>query len=136
MIELYESKFAEHMDIVHRFIEEFRRIEQRTYGKYLGEDEAATLANLQAEVEALDEREKAVQELWKSLAAGLQSAFKGLKRDLDTLNTRIDELNRRLGPYFHLQSVEVAADSPGTRRMDTKDQNGGRGGDHALILRS
>ena len=97
LIELYERKFVEHSDIVRRFIEEFRRIEQRTYGKYLGEDEAATLDNLQAEVEALDEREKAVQELWKSLAAGLQSAFKGLKRDLDTLTTRIDELNRRLG---------------------------------------
>jgi hypothetical protein len=97
LIELYERKSVEHSDIVRRFVEEFRRIEQRTYGKYLGEDEAATLANLQAEVEALDEREKAVQELWKSLAAGLQSAFKGLKRDLDTLTTRIDELNRRLG---------------------------------------
>ena len=97
LIELYERKSLEHSDIVRRFVEEFRRIEQRTYGKYLGEDETATLANLQAEVEALDEREKAVQELWKSLAAGLQSAFKGLKRDLDTLTTRIDELNRRLG---------------------------------------
>jgi hypothetical protein len=94
---LYEGKSAEHMEIARRFSEEYRRIEQRTYGKYLGEDEAATLANLQAEVEALEEREKAVQELWKSLAAGLQSAFKGLKRDLDTLNSNIDKLNRRLG---------------------------------------
>jgi hypothetical protein len=94
---LYESKSAEHMEIARRFSEEYRRIEQRTYGKYLGEDEVATLANLQAEVEALEEREKAVQELWKSLAAGLQSAFKGLKRDLDTLNSNIDKLNRRLG---------------------------------------
>ncbi|MGB3221862.1 MAG: hypothetical protein WBB23_03595 [Desulforhopalus sp.] len=97
LIEFYERKSVEQSDIVRRFVEEFRRIEQRTYGKYLGEDETATLANLQAEVEALDEREKAVQELWKSLAAGLQSAFKGLNRDLQTLNTRIDELNRRLG---------------------------------------
>lgn len=97
LLELYERKFAEHGDIARRFDEELRRIEQRTYGKYLGEGEAATLANLQAEVEALDEREKAVQELWKSLAAGLQSAFKGLNRDLQTLNLRIDELNRRLG---------------------------------------
>ena len=97
LVVLYEGKSAEHMEIARRFSEEYRRIEQRTYGKYLGEDEAATLANLQAEVEALEEREKAVQELWKSLAAGLQSAFKGLKRDLDTLNSNIDKLNRRLG---------------------------------------
>lgn len=97
LLELYEKKYGQHTDVASRFAEEFRRIEQRTYGKYLGEDEAATLDNLQAEVEALEEREKAVQELWKSLAAGLQSAFKGLNRDLQTLTTRIDELNRRLG---------------------------------------
>lgn len=97
LLELYERKHGEHTEIVRQFDKEFRRIEQRTYGKYLGEDQAATLANLQAEVEALDEREKAVQELWKSLAAGLQSAFKGLNRDLQTLTSRIDELNRRLG---------------------------------------
>lgn len=97
LVARYENKFAAYTDITRRFTEEYRRIEQRTYGKYLGDDEAATLANLQAEVEALEEREKAVQELWKSLAAGLQSAFKGLKRDLETLYSRIDELNRRLG---------------------------------------
>ncbi|MDK9706397.1 MAG: hypothetical protein OEL83_05045 [Desulforhopalus sp.] len=96
LLELYERKFAEHGDFARRFDEELRRIEQRTYGKYLGEGEAETLANLQAEMEALDEREMAVQELWKSLAAGLQSAFKGLNRDLQTLHMRIDELNRRL----------------------------------------
>ncbi len=44
-------------------------------------------------MEALKEREKAVQALWKSLASGVQSAFKGLKRDLDTLNSNIDKLN-------------------------------------------
>lgn len=97
LLELYERKHGEHAEIVRQFDKEFRRIEQRTYGRYLGEDQADTLANLQAEVEALDEREKAVQELWKSLAAGLQSAFKGLNRDLQTLTSRIDELNRRLG---------------------------------------
>lgn len=97
LLELYEQKQIEHANVTHHFSEEFRRIEQLTYGKYLGEDEAETLANLQAEIEALGEREKAVQELWKSLAAGLQSAFKGLSRDLDTLRSRIDELNRRLG---------------------------------------
>jgi hypothetical protein len=97
LLELYDRKYGEHAEVAGRFANEFRRIEQLTYGKYVGEDEAATLANLQAEIEALGEREKAVQELWKSLAAGLQSAFKGLSRDLDTLRSRIDELNRRLG---------------------------------------
>ena len=97
LMELYERKYGEQAEVARRFVEELRRIEQQTYGKYVGEDEPATLSNLQAEVEALGEREKAVQELWKSLAAGMQSAFKGLNQDLETLKTRIQELNRRLG---------------------------------------
>jgi hypothetical protein len=97
LMELYERKYGEQTEVAHRFVEELRRIEQHTYGKYVGKDEPTTLANLQAEVEALGEREKAVQELWKSLAAGMQSAFKGLNQDLETLKTRIQELNRRLG---------------------------------------
>jgi hypothetical protein len=97
LLESYEQKYQAHDEAARSFAEEFRRIEQRTYGKYLGEDETGTLANLQAEIEALGERQKAVQELWKSLAAGLQSAFKGLNRDLQTLTMRLDELNRRLG---------------------------------------
>ncbi|TKB25149.1 hypothetical protein FCL47_16020 [Desulfopila sp. IMCC35006] len=100
-----EGKSAEHMEITRRFSEGYHRIEQRTYGKYLGEDEAATLANLQAEVEALKEREKAVQALWKSLAAGVQSAFKELKRDLATLNSNIDKMN--LGFVAVLASPET-----------------------------
>ncbi len=97
LIALYERSLNRHDEVAKHFGDLFRSVEQRTYGKYAGEDEAATLANLQAQVEALSEREKAAQELWKSLAAGLQSAFKGLNRDLDTLKSRIDELNRRLG---------------------------------------
>ncbi|MFH1215488.1 MAG: hypothetical protein V1706_03200 [Pseudomonadota bacterium] len=97
LLELYEQKSREQSEISRSFSEYFHRVEQHTYGKYLGEDESGTLANLQAEVDALEERENAAQELWKSLVAGLQSAFKGLNRDLQTLIMRIDELNRRLG---------------------------------------
>ncbi len=97
LLEMYEQKSREQREISQRFNEYFQGVNQRTYDKYLGEDESATLANLQAEVDAIEERENAVQELWKSLVAGLQSSFKGLNRDLQTLIMRIDELNRRLG---------------------------------------
>ncbi|OKY76483.1 MAG: hypothetical protein BM485_04430 [Desulfobulbaceae bacterium DB1] len=97
LFEMYEQKSREQNEISQRFSEYFQGINQRTYDKYLGEDESATLTNLRAEIEAITERENAVQELWKSLIAGLQSSFKGLSRDLQTLITRIDELNRRLG---------------------------------------
>jgi predicted nucleic acid-binding Zn-ribbon protein len=97
LLELYEQQSREQSDISQRFNEFFYGVNQRTYDKYVGEDEAATIANLRAEIEAIEERENAVQELWKSLIAGLQSSFKGLNRDLQTLISRIDELNRRLG---------------------------------------
>ena len=97
LLEEYEQKSREQSDISQRFNEFFQGVNQRTYDKYIGEDESATLANLRAEIEAIEERENAVQELWKSLIAGLQSSFKGLNRDLQTLISRIDELNRRLG---------------------------------------
>lgn len=97
LITLYERSLNRHDEVARHFGELFRSIEQRTYGKYAGEDEAATLAKLQGQVDALSEREKAAQDLWKGLAVGLQSAFKGLNSDLDTLKSRIDELNRRLG---------------------------------------
>jgi len=97
LLELYDQKSREQSNIAQRFNEFFQGVNQRTYDKYVGEDESATLANLQAEIEAIEERENAVQELWKSLIAGLQSSFKGLNRDLQTLISRIDELNRRLG---------------------------------------
>lgn len=97
LLELYEQQSREQSDISQRFNEFFQGVNQRTYDKYVGEDESATLANLRAEIEAIEERENAAQELWKSLIAGLQSSFKGLNRDLQTLISRIDELNRRLG---------------------------------------
>lgn len=97
LLEIYERKSGEQSRTSQRFNDSFQGVNRRTYDRYLGEDESATLANLQAEVDAIEERENAVQELWKSLVAGLQSSFKGLNRDLQTLTMRIDELNRRLG---------------------------------------
>lgn len=97
LLSLYDRKWKEHDGFAQRFEVEFRNIEQRTYSKYLGENEAATLAALKAEMEGLEERDTAVQRLWKGLAVDLQCAFKGLNGDIKTLTMRIDELNRRLG---------------------------------------
>ena len=93
----YEVLHHDQDGAARRFEEEFQRIEQRTYGKYAGDGEANTLANLQSEMDALEEREKAAQDLWRGLAVSLQNAFKGLLRDFETLQARIDDLNRRLG---------------------------------------
>ncbi len=71
-------------------------IEKRTYGRYTADNESAMLEMLTEELEGLEEREKAVRELWTAIAVGLRSAFKGLGRDLETLKSRVNDMNRAL----------------------------------------
>ena len=71
-------------------------IKSRTYGRFDRDTESETLEALEEELDALKEKEQAVRELWTGLAAGLGNAFKALNRDLDTLKSRVDELNRNL----------------------------------------
>ena len=72
-------------------------IESRTYGRYTDENEAVVIDRLREQVECLPEKQKAVQDLWTSIAVDLKKAFKDLKADVETLKTGVDELNRRLG---------------------------------------
>lgn len=97
LLELYAQRHQQHQQLQERCQHQYQSIDSQTYSRYQQEDEAATLKALQDAVDGLEEREKAAQELWKSLAAGLQSAFKGLQQDLETLTSRIDSLNRQLG---------------------------------------
>ncbi len=72
-------------------------VEARTYGRYADEDEALVIDRLREQLECLPEKEKAVQDLWTSIAVDLKKAFKDLRADVDTLKSGVDELNRRLG---------------------------------------
>lgn len=72
-------------------------IERVTYDQYVGDDETATLTRLRAARDALPERQKSLDELWRSLMVSLKNAFKGLADDLDTLASKVDSLNRKLG---------------------------------------
>ncbi|NOY25672.1 MAG: hypothetical protein GXP62_07340, partial [Oligoflexia bacterium] len=72
-------------------------VERIAYDQYTGDDEAQTLHKLRDAREALPERKESLLDLWRSLIVGLKSAFKSLGEDLDTLNARINDLNRALG---------------------------------------
>lgn len=72
-------------------------IDARTYSRYADDDEAAVIARLREQLDCLPEKEKAVQDLWTSIAVDLKKAFKDLRADVDTLKSGVDELNRRLG---------------------------------------
>ena len=97
LVAAYEGERPEEALLSGQVEELLVTVDKRTYGRYAAGDEAATLLRLQEDLEALDQREAAVDEMWKSMLAGLKGAFLNLNRDFDTLRSRIDELNRRLG---------------------------------------
>lgn len=82
--------------LAERVEEGLRAVRARTYGRLDRDTEEEGLAALAEELDALAEKARAVQALWKALAAGLTSAFRALARDLETLESRVDELNRAL----------------------------------------
>lgn len=92
----YAEAYREERRASRELADGLSHIQARTYGRYDRETEGESLAALAEELEALEERTRAVQELWKGLAAGLRSAFKALNRDLETLESRVDQLNRSL----------------------------------------
>ena len=96
MISLYMRLSQDERNLSTRLAEGLQAIEGRTYGRYRAAEEAGTLKILAEELDALQEREAAVQKLWSGLAADLRRAFKQLSQDVETLKSRVDELNRQL----------------------------------------
>ena len=80
-----------------RVQDQLRIIDERTYCRYQGADEASTVDKLRGEIAALPEKEASTDQLWHALAVGLRSSFKKLWQDLDTLKGHVAKLNRQLG---------------------------------------
>ncbi len=96
LIRIYKREYQEEERLGGEVARGLQFIEQRTYGRYPASDEAATISRLLEEVEGLEEKQRAVEELWTSIAVGLRSSFKGLAKDLDALKGRIGQVNRAL----------------------------------------
>ena len=75
---------------------ELDHIASITYDRYQGGDDAETIDLLRQQREGLDERRQALDQLWRSLVVQLKAAFKGLADDLDTLESKKNDLNRSL----------------------------------------
>ena len=96
LIQRYEEAYKDQERCSRELSSGLFSITSRTYGRFDRDTESETLEALEEELDALKEKEQAVRELWTGLAAGLGNAFKALNRDLDTLKSRVDELNRNL----------------------------------------
>ena len=71
-------------------------IEGRTYSRIKGGTEDETLRLLAEELDALTQKEGAVEKLWSGLTANLQIAIKNMLKDLETLKSKVENLNRQL----------------------------------------
>lgn len=71
-------------------------IEQRTYGRYTGNDELGTIQSLRDQLESIPQREQAVAEMWKGIAVGIKKDLQNIGRDLDTLKGLVGGVNRQL----------------------------------------
>ena len=85
-------------------------IEDRTYSRYAGADEAESLRRLEEARDALPEQERAATELWKGIAVGIRENLQNMGADLETLRAKINGVNRGLGAIniSNLKSIRLA----------------------------
>jgi hypothetical protein len=62
---------------------------------YNGADDAETVANLQAELEALPVKTEALEKDWSALVQGLRGLFAGVIKELDAVRSAVSDLNRQ-----------------------------------------
>lgn len=113
LLALYRDGFAREEREDAQAQDYLARIEAATYSAFKAATEEETINKLRQQLEALPEKEKLAQEAWTSLAVSLKNAFKGLKRDLDTLKTKVSDLNRKLAEVdiSNLDQVRLNAET-------------------------
>ncbi|MBI3867919.1 MAG: hypothetical protein HY299_05240 [Verrucomicrobia bacterium] len=83
---------------------------ERHFGEeYFDADEGQTARNLQAELEALADKEEALQRDWNAHIHGLKGAFDNVLAELGHVRTAADQLNRQFGriQVSNLKSLHV-----------------------------
>ncbi|WP_136809623.1 hypothetical protein [Desulfosediminicola flagellatus] len=97
LFQLYEDMSNREKRTRDNLADKLDTIESKTYSRVKGETEEETLNKLAEELEALGEKEEAVEKLWSGLTANLKTAIKNMLKDLDTLKSKVEALNRQLG---------------------------------------
>lgn len=84
-------------------------VKRKTAERMIGADDDETIAQLQDELAALEDRERSVRELWASLVDGMRNAFKSLLDGVDEIRREVSRLTAALGRHqvSNLERVEL-----------------------------
>ncbi len=105
----YRQGSRSQLDLSRRVEKLFAEILFRTADRIAGATEKETIALLEDELAALEEREKAVKDLWASLVDGLRNAFKALLDGVDEIRREVSRLTAALGrgKVSNLERIEL-----------------------------
>jgi hypothetical protein len=92
----YRKAFSEEQTQAEQAKDLLDSIEQKTYGRYAAQDEAATVQALREQLETIPKRKAALAEMWKGIAVGIRKDLQNIGRDLDTLKGLVGTLNRQM----------------------------------------
>jgi hypothetical protein len=86
-----------------------RTIAQLVGEEYNGADDAETVANLAAELDALADKTAALERDWNALIQGLRGTFDGVLKELDAVRSAVTDLNRQFGKVTvsNLKSIRL-----------------------------
>lgn len=109
-VRTYRTDFGAQQQLEATVSRLFSEVEHKTAGRHLGGSEAESIARLQDELEALESRQQAVQDLWTSLVDGMRSAFKSLIEAVDEVRREVSRLTSALGrrQVSNLERVELS----------------------------
>ncbi|MBL8841987.1 MAG: hypothetical protein JNL90_10740 [Planctomycetes bacterium] len=85
------------------------KVETETAGRHLGATESETVDRLKDELAALENRTRAVHDLWKSLVDDMRNAFKALVDGVDQVRREVSRLTQSLNrrQISNLERVEL-----------------------------
>lgn len=107
-VALYRSEHGRETDMSNEF--QLRSLELGAFGdNFKEQDERQTVLRLKEELEALENREMALQLRWTNHLHSLKGRFKEVVRDLEQVESAKDALNRQFGrvPVSDLKSVKL-----------------------------
>lgn len=97
LFERYRRKNQEERPLTRRVVELLNDIDRSTGSRFSGANEGETVDNLERELESLEGKREAVQQLWSSLIADLRRQLRGLLDDLGELRRQVSWLNAAIG---------------------------------------